>query len=325
MVLVNGGKWKSVLLSSGLPLQSEAGGMLVSKGFVVGPDFKYASGRHPGKDASVDLHATGHTPFSDPERVTGHLELLVECRQGNPDEVWAFLPDPNKPGLSPIIAGRTIRVFDRFSPYAVEPDATVAFDADATRCLKGFAMNGGTHPTEEGPLERAVTRLQFALPRLLVTKVLSNLGGPADRNVPFLFCPILLTGAPLLVFNEGVTVEHTHLSDSIGEFTVEVPYLVLYSDYGPDFESHCAGECAGLKMLHGLEEVMLIEQKRARHEQSATHLPFTLIESLMKADDYHLHELFTHFVVCSRTHFSPCVDAIKKTAAAALRTPRQLV
>ncbi len=84
------------LVSSSLPLEFEAAKILVSKGFSTSADFAYArSDSGFIKDFSVDLHATGYIPFSNPNEVVATLQLLVECKQRHPNISWLFC----KPGL----------------------------------------------------------------------------------------------------------------------------------------------------------------------------------------------------------------------------------
>lgn len=77
-------KWKDKLISSSLPLEFEAAKILVSKKFSITSDYSYARDDSGViKNFSVDILARIYTPFSNPNKVTASLELLVECKQKN--------------------------------------------------------------------------------------------------------------------------------------------------------------------------------------------------------------------------------------------------
>lgn len=319
-------KWKKGLLSSGMPLEFEAASLLVSKGFAVNSDFKYTEVSDSGvmRDSSVALHAESHTPFSNPNKITARIDLLTECRHRHPNETWLFLPDLNKPDFSPATSGNTIRVVDNFSPYTIESDAALTFDTSMPVCQKGIEIDMETGNVSDSVFRKGLAQLQYAIPRLLTENALLYLSVHPDHNVPFIFCPILLTTAQLFVVNKDVTTDQIETSSEIREIASQVPYLMMYSDYGPDFESQCMRECNRLKVLQRSEKAMAIEQKRARHYKSQQNLPFTVVEALITGDRYYLDTFFTQFVICSKMHFPTLVDTIKKTAVSALRT-RKLI
>ncbi len=319
-------KWKKGLLSSGMPLEFEATSLLVSKGFAVNSDFKYTEVNDSGvaRDSSVAIHAVSHIPFSDPDKTTARIDLLASCRHRRPDEAWLFLPDLNKPNFSPATPGNTIRVIDNFSPYTIESDASVTFDADLPVCQKGIEIDMETGNVSDSMFREGLIQLQYAIPRLLTENAILYLSLLPEQNVPFIFCPVLLTTAQLFVVNKDATTDQIEACSEIHDIATRVPYLIMYSDYGPDFEAQCMRECNKLKKLQRSDKAMAVEQKRARHYKSQQNLPFTIIEALVSGDRYYLNTFFTQFIICSNANFQTLVDTIKKTAVSALNTRKYI-
>jgi hypothetical protein len=318
-------KWKAELLSSGLPLQFEAAKLLASRGFRVDSDFKYAwadGGRV--KDCSVDLHARVFTPFSGPERPTGALDLVLECRHTRPEVSWLFLPHPNLPADSAAVPGRSIRVVDEFSLCCVDGGAAAAFEAELPICCKGLQIDQALGRVDDVELRQGLGQLQDVLPRLMVESVLLHLGDQPHQNVPFLFCPIFLTTAPLLVARQELGVEKVEQSSALRELAAEVPYLVMILDYGPGFQSLCQKEFRRLQQLERSDDLLMVETKRAALCSSQHELPVATIESLMAADPYRLQRLFTRFIVCTNSQLSDLVGKIQQAAESALQSRQEL-
>lgn len=238
-------KWKSRLLSSGIPLEYEAAKLLVSQGFAVDADYKYSRvDLGDKKDFSVDLHARGWLPFDSTKKLTSELTLLVECKFRHPNMLWLFLPEPNEPDLSPISLGRTIRIVDELSSFLssfdVPPNGTVPFDENMEFAFKGIEVDKEKGNAHDSEIRRGILQLQYALPQLLKTLIYWHLGAGANEGHPFFFCPILLTTAPLYLADHGLDVDAVKSATEIRDLAKEVPYLIVYSDYGPDFDAHCA-------------------------------------------------------------------------------------
>lgn len=318
-------KWKAGLLSSGLPLEHEAARLLVSKGFRVDADLKFApTDRGPAGRCSVDLRARAFIPSSDPNEPTGALDVVVECRHTRPEVDWLFLPDPNPPPGSLVAPGHAIRVIDEFSLSCVDAGATAVFEAEMPLCCKGLQVDlAGGEVDDEEP-SRGLALLQHALPRLMVERVLLGFSDQSDENLPFLFCPVLLTTAELLVANRDLGVEEVERSSDLRELAAEVPYLVMVSDYGPDFQLHCRQEFRALEGLERDDDLLMVETKRAGLYQSQRELPVATIESLIAADPYRLQNLFTRFIVCTRSELPGLVDKIRQTAETAMQSRKEI-
>lgn len=304
------------MISSSLPLEFEAAKILVSKGFSVRADFAYSrvdSG--VSKDFSVDLHASGFPPFSNPNEILSTLDMLVECKQRHSNISWLFFPDPNRPDFSPITLGYTLHAVDLFSRSFFAADATVPFDKNINSCYKGIEVdesNGGVYDAE---LKHGIMQLQYALPRLYTNNAFFNVTNHPEDNHPFLFCSILLTTSNLFVARKGITTIDVEKSSSLNDIADLVPYLVLYSDHGPDFESHCRKECALLHDLSKMESLLAIEAYRSENGEYDHLLPSRVAKSLAAGIGDH----FTQFIVCSMKNFPSLIDRIKRIAAKSVR------
>ena len=79
-------------------------------------------------------------------------------------------------------------------------------------------------------LGHGLSQLQYALPRLVTQYIEWNLGMLPEENVPFFFCPILLTTSEILVAADGLTMNDVEHADTLADFASPVPYVVVYAD-----------------------------------------------------------------------------------------------
>ncbi len=315
--------WKQALLDSHMPLEYEAAQTLVAEGFAVGAGFKHARHEHDSlAETAVAIHAVGKPPFSRANEADGRLDLLVECRHCFPGSRFLFLPDPNPAQAAPVPPGHAIRAVDQFSPYVIENNAGTDFERSAAFCYRGLEINPETGQADDRALQADIDGLRYALPRLFSENIIHVFSGLPEENRPFFFCPILLTTARLWVAQpERMSVAAVQKAERIRQFADEVPYLILYSDYGPDFQSQCQYKCRGLKiLLHESDEAMSIEQRKARYYQSRWNLPFTLIDALLSGERFHLNRFFTQFLVCNQSAFGRLVAAIQEAVCQSLES-----
>ncbi|ABW27593.1 hypothetical protein AM1_2585 [Acaryochloris marina MBIC11017] len=293
---------------------------LVSHGFSIDADYTYARDDSGiAKDFSVDLKASAFLPFSNPNKITAQLELLVECKQRNPNVKWLFCPDPNRADFSPIVLGRTIRTIDRFSQKFFRSNATVEFDENAHHCYKGVEVDESDGRVYDAEIKHGISQLQYALPRLISEAALFNLYGHREDSIPFIVCPILLTTAELLVAHNKLTANMVEDATVLTDIAKSTPYLVLYSDYGPDFERHCTRECSKLGQLD-FDEFNDIEKYRAENGEYGFYLPSFLCKSLSEGRRFTLVQYFTQFVICQTSNFDTLMTDIKKATSKAART-----
>jgi hypothetical protein len=306
-------KWKNGLLSSSLPLEYEVAKILVAKGFAVEADYTYArDAEGKPKDFSVDINATGHPPFDDPDRVDGLLELLIECKYRVDGTKWLFLPDVNKPGFSKIYLGCALRAFDDFSTVVLDKEPTYDFTRRTPCCYKGIEVQqaGGVYDAE---LRHGVEQLRFAMPRLMISTMMNNMMFHDEDNHPFLICPILLTNAELLVLNKNLSVARVRAADDPAELGRRVPYLILYSGYGPDFETHCKNESSVMVQYVDHNKIKALDDLRGiiRDGYRMSRGPVEFMKGMASANDTYMGLYFTQFVVCSMDGFGRFIDKVK--------------
>jgi hypothetical protein len=318
------GKWKTGLLASGVPLEYEASLLLTSAGFSVSADYAYSrEDAGVAKDFSVDIEARATYPFSDPNRIQAALSLLVECKYRHPRVIWLFLPDPNQPDLSPITLGSTLHSIDEFSWTVLSANATVPFDEHIPFALKGVEVNLSNGNAFDADIHQGISQLQYALPRLFSDLVSFNLNGHPRDNVPFFYCPILLTSAPVYIANPTISVADVMAADDIATLGDPHPYIVLYRDYSPDFEQHCVWHFSSLREM--LQKAQL---KRIHHARNADpkllDAPLETIKGLLAGQRYFLHSLFSQFIICTLTAFPDLLAKISSTVDHAMRSSAPL-
>lgn len=309
--------WKKGLLESSLPLEYQILDTLRANGFKVDSDYKYAR-NDAGviSDFAVDVYANAYTPFSETSEITSKVELLVECEHRHPDIKWLFIPAVNPDQLESQ-SESAVRIVDQYSSYVVSREHSIEFDRSIPVCQKGVEIDIRTGDAVKSKLDTHIKKLQHVLPRLYTENVLIFLTAAPEFNLPFVFCPILTTSTSLYMLKQGVTAGHIEQAGGIEDIAEMTPYMMMYSDYGPDFEHQCKTECKRLSVLQRTDKALNIEQKRARYFNRRDRLPFTLMESLITADRHYLRELFTRFIVCSEPYFDDLVKKIKDVSLSA--------
>lgn len=310
--------WKDNLLSSSLPLEYEIASILVEEGFAVESDYMYSrTDSGVVKEFSVDIHATGYPPFNDPNTIWAEVHLLVECKHRSPDVGWLFLPEPNEPDLSPITLGYTLRSIDEFCVRKLRQEPATQFDAQRAFAFKGTEIRGNGKVYDQ-ELVHGIEQLRYGLPRLLTDTTVFNMGSDPDEHHPFILCPILVTTAPLLLSAEDISITKVQESSRIEELASAVPYLVLHSDYGPDFERHCAGELEPLGNL-GTYRVRNLDARLRQIGSSFEELPSQIGKALASGERYWLGKYFTQFIICSRDSFPDLIREIMQVGETSSR------
>jgi hypothetical protein len=321
--LSNDPNWKKGLLSSGAPLEFEASRQLVSKGFTVNSGYTFLDrGLETVKNISVDLQASARPPFDDPDQNSARLDILLECHHGDPDETWLFLPDPNQPEASLIPSGQSIRLIDYFSAYAVDPEPICEFEKNFPFCCKGLEIDLSTGEIESKHIHNGISNLQNALPRLLTDNVLFYISQLPAENIPFLFCPIVLTTSQLYIMQKEITEADIEKSKHINDISDSVDAVLLYSDIDPRFVTNCTRESNRLKILEKSDKTQALDQKRARYFNSRLNLPYIIIEGLNEAHRFYLNKFFSTFLVCNKNKFPQLLESLKKAVDKTLATCR---
>lgn len=317
-------KWKSKLLSSSVPLEYQVAKLLVADGFSIQADYSY-SREDDGvrKDFSIDVLATAYTPFGDENTITSSLSLVIECKHRQRDNKWLFFPDPNDNAYSPFTLGHTIRAVDEFSRLFLPENATVRFDESATFCYKGVEVDLSTGAAHDAEIRKGLSQLQFALPRLVKESILFNVSNHEEDNVPFFYCPILVTTSEILVAKKEVSLEAVEAATSIYDIAERSPYVVVNQDIGPDFSRHQARECEVLGRYADSEAIHKISAARVRGGEYIHMLPSAICQDLASQDGPPLHWLFSQYVVCSLDSLPALIRSIKAVTSKASRAIRQ--
>jgi hypothetical protein len=113
---------------------------------------------------------------------------------------------------------------------------------------------------------------------------------------------------------------------SIDEITTKVPCLLMFSDYGPDFETHCSKECNNLAKLKEYNVIKKLESniRKSKYKKYDFDYPSAYGESLANAERFQLVHNFTQFVICNYSEFPKLIDDIKKIVKSATKTRKQI-
>ena len=321
-------EWKTKLISSSLPLEFEVAQILVSKHFTITADYKYERidlhDSENAKDFSVDLCAK--LDLSTGRQFKGRnteLQLLVECKQKKSDNKWIFFPDPNPYSSSEISSrGYVVQYIDEFSKHFFPIQATkkiVSFSEKNLICYKGTEINLSTGSVFDKEIKHGLSQLQYALPRLMTQNIIESILFIQwmKSSRPFLYCPILVTTADLFIVNKNLKITNIESADSLNQIAVQVPYLVVSLDYGPDFENHCIKECKKLTKPHIISFLKELGQIRYENGEYYNNVPIRIYKELLNAGTATLERYFTQFIVCSMKNFPALLDEIKEICQSA--------
>lgn len=309
--------WKDNLLSSSVPMEFEVSKLLVKHGFSIAADYSYTRyGAEERDDFSVDIAASTYLPLRKLNNVTTEFHLLIECKHRHRNNKWLFFPDPNVGDFSPVTLGRTLRVIDDFAPVRLEDEASIAFDRKSTFCIKGVEIDLNSGAVHDAEIRRGLMQLQYALPRFVTEAIEWSMGQHVDENIPFLYCPILLTTSEIFVAKSEVTTGSVEDAESLNDLAIPVPWVVVYCDQTQDFQRHRQIACASLAELvesGGTDWIDAVKSEAGVYETS---LPSVECEDL--AGDFSRQRLggyFGQFIVCSLSQFEGLLKKLKIVAA----------
>lgn len=317
-------EWKNKFLSSSLPLEFEVGKILKSKNFMFSYDFLYSRDKYASvsgsdrysdvnNDFSVDLYAWDLAPFGnldDTIETTAWLELLVECKYTQPNKKWVFLPDLAENRRISGYGDNFLNVIDTFSKKTAKFTITADFDKKGPFCYKGTEIDANTGAIDFYPIQKGISQLQYALPRLICDYI-EDRCDTEKPDIPLFYCPILVTTADLMILKRDVTIEKVASSNSLMDIAKPTPYLFLYSDCGPDFKKHCAKQC---ETLPKYDWTILDEYRRSQGENEWD-LPSRVCESLSEGG---MSNYCSKFIICSFKNFPMLIKKIKNVTTSAI-------
>lgn len=320
-----GKKWKDRFLSSSFPLEFDVAKEFVAHGFAIDADYSYTrSDQGVEKDFSVDLLATAYPPINDPNEVNAHLLVLSECKYRVPNKKWIFLPEINSPDFFTPYT-EPVRVIDKCSAYSMDNSNIRKLDQTISIAYKGIEINISDGQAQDADIKHGINQLRYALPRVINDSILSNAYNHPDDSVPFILCSILITTASLYILDEGTTLNKIQKAKGFNEICKPVPYLILFSDYGPDFESHCKKTCSELLEV-SLHDRYKVFKRRTDDEKSNSELftPFHMAYGFADAQSYYLRTYCTQFLVCNFEYFPQLLKLILSVVDEDLRTVKQI-
>jgi len=313
-------KWQQGLLSSGLILEHATARAMTGMGAVVISEYTYS--RRDGdetKDFSCDLLVDGYLPMEDDDQLECVLVVPIECKYRAEKKIWLFMPDVNRETFGQG-AIASVRSFPEFTPFDFPRNAVYEFMSSIPLGVKGTEIHLGSGETFDKDIKSGVNQLRYALPSIIESRIKGNADcGCLENAVPFFVCPILCTNAPLYILNEGVTCEEVSQAKDIASIAERVNVLDLYSNFGVDFEKHCASQTQRLMSLIGETEERS-ELYAKIHENAPKHSPWNTIIHLAHGLVSDHDGLFSQFLVCHADYLSELVKKLEVSILDDLKT-----
>lgn len=305
-------KWKTRLLSSSVPMEYDVAKLLVSNGFSVDSEFSY-SRNDAGvmKDFSVDLSATNYVSKT-PDHLQATINLLIECKYRHQNNKWLFFEDVNDEDMSSFTLGDTIRAVDEFSWQLLPKNCTASFDETNIFCMKGIEIDTANGNVYDSEIQHGLKQLQFALPSLITKLINHDIRNTPEENLPFFYCPILLTTSEILVASRETSIKTIIESKNLEDFTHTKPWVIVYSEITPEFIKHRQTECSLLSEIAKLDFIKDIDTERKLKGEFDFRLPSNRCNAL--SDSYTpFPNLFSQTIICTLDNFPSLLNEIKKT------------
>ena len=305
-------KWKSKLLSSGIPLEFEISKILVKNNFHISGEYSFRRIDETGvnKDFSIDLDSYILTPYSG-LTITSELTLLTECKYRINQSKWLFLPIYNNTKLE-MHSGNSLTFIHSFAPYVKfkktqELDNIFDFEYSMKHCYRGIEIKANN--VYEAEINHGISQLKFALVNKFIERLGHNLDSHIEDNIPFTLCSILVTNADLHIAKNNFSIDMLKQSKTINDVSKKVKYLRYFSTQTPEFRQYALNKlrtCLHKRDLEYLKEIELIKQKHL----SEYDLPLRVLKYWDEVE--YFPELFSQFIICNDAYFNELIIKIKK-------------
>lgn len=307
-------KWKSRLLSSSLPLEYEVAKVLSDLNFSVSLDYPYY--RKEGgqeKEFSTDINGFFCFPL-DSEDVDATLTLIAECKYREESKKWVFIPDINRPDLSNFTLGYTIKSLSEFSRVKNRRELISSFEEKFDFALKGVEINLKDGDVFDKDIRHGISQLKFALPNLIKDTIMMNVFGHIDDAKPAYLISILVTNADLYILNDNFSIEKVREVEELEEMAKKVPYLIYYSETGPDFTDHhkkiFENFLSNFKEGGNLKELEAFQ--KTQRKIYGYNSPVRTCMELKKSFKYQLIRYYSQHFICSFEHYTDLLNQILK-------------
>lgn len=303
-------KWQQGLLSSGLILEHAVARSMTELGALVVSEYSYS--RMDGdvlKECSCDVLVDALLPMADEDKIEAVLVVPIECKHRAEKKIWLFTPDTNRADCSQGVIA-SVRSFPEFTPFEFPRTALYEVMRRIPLGVKGMEIHLGSGETFDKEIKTGVNQLRYAMPSILESHIQGNAGGHFENAVPFFVCPILCTNAPLYMLKEDVSFEDVAKAHDIDAIAEKASVVDLYSNFGVDFEKHCAAQTQRLMPLIGkTDERNEIYAKI--HENAPKRSPWSTIISLTHGLVTAHDGLFSQFLVCQFDHLPTLVKELE--------------
>jgi len=309
----NTNKWKSRLLSSSLPLEYEVAKVLTDMNFNISFDYPYyrREGEHE-KEFSTDLKGLFLFPYETDNEIDASLNLVAECKYRDENKKWVFLPDVNQPDYSVFIIGYTIKALSEFSTVKNRKNLISSFEDKFDFALKGVEINLENGNVFNKDIIHGISQLKYALPYLIKNSIKHNVFSHLNDATPDYVISILVTNAELYILNDNFSIERVKEVNELDEMAKKVPYLICYSEAGPDFMDH--HKKIFENFLYDIRDergnLKKFEDFQNKTSYNSYDSPIETCKELERSDYHTLKRYYSQHFICSFKHFPDLINKI---------------
>jgi len=217
-----------------------------------------------------------------------------------------------------------LRIVDVFSWFIVEGNAAKVFGTSIPSCYKGVEIDTANNTVYDAEIKHGVAQLQYSLPDLFVQTAKDLFTSNIGDSEAFGFCPILLTTADLYVARETFSVKAVEAGEKLEDFAYKVPYLVLTSGIGHDFQQHAKPRLEELEEITDSSTAMLLTSLRLQQGARASETLGSVVRGLLQGTQPQYDVLFGTVLVCTYENFMQLVGELKTAFGECLQSSKQL-
>ena len=214
--------------------------------------------------------------------------------------------------------GYTIKSLSEFSLIRNHKHHIISFEEQCEFALKGIEINVTSGDVFDKDILHGLAQLKYPLPYILKRDVEGNIFGFLEDAKPSYAITILVTNADLYILNDNFSISRLKAVDDITDLAKKVPYLICYSDLGPDFTQHHKEIFEGLNTSiaehdNNLKTFENFQQKFKHKKYDIYDSPITTCSDLEESSYYILRKYYSQHFVCSFEHFPDLINELLKT------------
>lgn len=182
--------------------------------------------------------------------------------------------------------------------------------------MKGVEIDLSSGNVFDSEIQHGLKQLQYGLPSLITSLIGAEIYNEPDENLPFFYCPILVTTSDIHVASKDTTLDAISTCEKLEDFTEKKPWITAYSQITPEFIRHRQNECSLLSEMAKLDFIEEMDASRKSNGKFYSELTSNRFKALSESLTP-FPNLFSKMLVCSLDSLPKLVLEVEKTVTTA--------